>query len=115
MTADAEPEESIDPLDITAPPQQSETPNQDAAVKQLLARQGAYRRFWEGKPVGDDLAIVRADLKAFCRGDVTPWDADPRVHALLTGRYEVYLRIMQHVTLSQDQLVEAYTRQPYQE
>lgn len=111
----AEPEDDIvDPIDIVSSPP-TETPNQDAALKHLIARQGAYKRFWAGKPIGDDLAIVHADMKMFCRGGTTPWDADPRIHALITGRYEVWLRIQQHVTMSEAELVEAYTQKPYQE
>ncbi|ARS27619.1 Bbp19 family protein [Sphingomonas sp. KC8] len=38
-------------------------------------------------------AVVLADIARFCRADETCFDADPRTHALLEGRREVWLRI----------------------
>lgn len=37
---------------------------------------------------------VLADLRKFCRGDQSTFHTDPRVHALLEGRREVFLRIL---------------------
>lgn len=57
-------------------------------------RWGAYHDLFmdNGKPnVAAD--IVLADLRDFCRARETTFDADPRVHALLEGRREVWLRI----------------------
>lgn len=56
-------------------------------------------------------AAVLADLAVFCRADETcviPGDRD-RTY-VLEGRREVYLRIMDHLKLSTEQLVEKYTR-----
>lgn len=76
----------------------------------LMARKGAYARVFAGKPLTGDVEAVMSDLMAFCRGDTTPWHVDPRVHALLSGRHEVYQRIRHFTTLPLDKLVELYTR-----
>lgn len=55
---------------------------------------------------------VLADLKPFCRADetcVVPGDRD-RTY-VLEGRREVYLRIMDYLTLAPEQLVKRYTKQ----
>jgi hypothetical protein len=49
------------------------------------------------------------DLSRFCRGKETAFDIEERVHVLLTGRQEVWFRIMDHLRLSYDALVEKYT------
>jgi hypothetical protein len=57
-------------------------------------------------------AAVLADLAIFCRADetcVVPGDRD-RTY-VLEGRREVYLRIMDHLKLSTEQLVKKYTVQ----
>lgn len=52
---------------------------------------------------------VLIDLAKFCRADTTTFDLDPRVHAALEGRREVWLRIQQHLNLSPQQLVALYS------
>lgn len=49
------------------------------------------------------VAVLR-DLAKFCRATETTFMADPRQHALLEGRREVYLRITQHLNLSSEDL-----------
>lgn len=76
----------------------------------LRGRMFAYRRvFAEGQGSADDLAIVMADLQDFCRATRTAFHADPRIHAMLEGRREVFLRIREHLDLTLDQLVESRT------
>ena len=72
-------------------------------VSMLETRQRAYRMVFGANP--DALEIVMADLKAFCRGERSSWDADERVHCLITGRQEVYARIQQHLNLTLDALI----------
>jgi hypothetical protein len=99
----------LDPSDIHAAEQLAlETREEVIARKQakLRARRDSYRRLFAGNAMPDDHDIVLADLKRFCRGSQTPWDADPRVHALLTGRFEVYNRIVNHLNMSFDDLWE---------
>jgi hypothetical protein len=69
----------------------------------LRVRREAYGRLFKGNAMAGDAQLVLADLMAFCRGNQTPWDNDPRIHALLTGRYEVFHRIQQHLKLSFDE------------
>lgn len=52
---------------------------------------------------------VLHDLAQFCRANETCWHPDPRIHAALEGRREVWLRIQQHLNLSPDQLAALYS------
>lgn len=54
--------------------------------------------------------FVLDDLARFCRGRLTDtcWHNDPRVHAALEGRREVYNRIRAHMELPLDELVLAW-------
>lgn len=72
--------------------------------------------FWRGhkrayqltfnSPVGNDVMI---DLAKFCYADRSTFDADPRIHAALEGRREVWLRIQHHLNLSSEQLAALYS------
>ena len=64
----------------------------------------AYRIVFGG-PAGN---MVLQDLAKFCRGAESCFDADPRKHAVLEGRREVWLRISDHLHLTQDQLYGLY-------
>lgn len=52
---------------------------------------------------------VLDDLRGFCRADRSCWDPDPRVHAVMEGRREVWLRIQQHMELTEEQLLRLYS------
>lgn len=52
---------------------------------------------------------VLADLAKFCRADRPTWSEDPRHHARLEGRREVWLRIEQHLRLTPEQLYEIFS------
>jgi hypothetical protein len=80
----------------------------DATRRLLLRRKEAYTRVFEGNPMGDDIKIVMEDLARFCRADETTFDANDRVHALLTGRQEVMMRIRDHMRLGFDALFDKY-------
>lgn len=67
----------------------------------LLERQDAYRRTLDG-PLG---AKVLADLAQFCRAEQSCFHIDPRAHALMEGRREVWLRIQEHLNLDADELL----------
>jgi len=102
----------FDPADVQKAVVTEQTLSSNAISAQqaaLRARREAYNRVFRGNAMFGDIDIVMGDLKRFCRGNGTPWDADPRVHALLTGRFEVYTRIIQHVNLSFDDLWELYS------
>jgi hypothetical protein len=75
----------------------------DPARKQrefLAQRQQAYRAVFDG-PVG---RLVLADLALFCRATASTFHADPRAAAQLDGRREVFLRIQEHIQISDDEL-----------
>ena len=70
----------------------------------LSRRKNSYRQTF-GSPVGQEVLI---DLAKFCRANETTFDLDPRVHAAMEGRREVWLRITQHLNLSSEQLYQLY-------
>lgn len=74
----------------------------------LRARADAYRALLgaPGAPRTRAQKIVLADLKRFCRADQPCFDPDPRVHALLEGRREVWLRIASALALTDDEIAE---------
>ena len=55
--------------------------------------------------------IVLKDLAKFCRANTTCFNADPRIHANLEGRREVFLRIMEHLNLTPDEYWDKYGRE----
>lgn len=72
----------------------------EATWNYIRGRKRAYLQTF-GNPVGEQ---VLRDLAKFCRADATCFHADPRVHAALEGRREVFLRIAQHMHLTTDEL-----------
>lgn len=72
----------------------------DEARRFLAERRTDYVRTFD-TPHG---AKVLADLAKFCRAHESTFHADPRVHAVLEGRREVFLRIMEHLQFNDDQL-----------
>lgn len=68
-------------------------------------RQHAYRRTFDG-PLAEE---VLADLISFCRAHETTFHPDARVSALLEGRREVLLRILDHCNLTSEDLFEIST------
>lgn len=71
-----------------------------AAREYISRRRTAYVKTFDG-PFGDE---VLADLAKFCRANETAFHTDPRVHAALEGRREVFLRIARHLQLTDEQL-----------
>jgi hypothetical protein len=83
--------------------------DQTKAQEILGDRQRAYLRAFKMTEAAGE--AVLSDLAAFCRADetcVVPGDRD-RTY-VLEGRREVYLRIMDHLRLSTELLVQKYTR-----
>lgn len=66
----------------------------------LRGRKSDYRAVF-GTPAGNR---VLRDLIGFCRGTKSCYHDDPRLHAVLEGRREVFLRIANHMNLSVEQL-----------
>src|SRR4051794_40396105 len=74
-----------------------------AQAKNIFAeRQTAYRAVFD--PNGARTAAVLRDLARFCRAHASTFHADARIHAVLEGRREVWLRIQKHLNLTSDEL-----------
>lgn len=76
----------------------------DRTIGFLRRRKTSYQQALMS-PAGQDVLI---DLARFCRANESTFNTDPRNHALLEGRREVWLRIQQHLHLSSDQLYQLY-------
>jgi len=84
-----------------------------AVADEIEARKLAYIHvFARGTPSDEDRRIVMEDLARFCRGGTTPWHENDRIHCLLTGRHEVFVRVSEHINLNTAQLVRKYTTKP---
>ena len=71
------------------------------SAKQLIEqRKRAYALTFTG-PHGD---AVLEDLAKFCRANESCFHPDARVHAVMEGRREVWLRIKQHLDLTEAEL-----------
>lgn len=85
-------------------------------IRQFLSRRRmAYVRVFllQDKSVAPMATEVLRDLAKFCRADKSCFHKDPRAHAVLEGRREVWLRIQQHLQLTDEQLWALYdTGQP---
>lgn len=72
----------------------------------LATRQQAYNQVFD--PQNIFTGKVLKDLAKFCRAHETSFHPDPRVHAIMEGRREVWLRIQQQLQLTDEQLWELY-------
>lgn len=82
--------------------------DQQRAEEHIARRAAAYRKvFQDADP--DALAVVMADLDAFCRGHQTCFHPDSNVQNLLLGRNEVYRRIDDHVSRDLPFLLRLFT------
>jgi hypothetical protein len=72
----------------------------------LRRRKLDYQRVFGGEPAKP----VLADLARFCRANETTFQPDARLHAVLEGRREVWLRIQNHLNLQPAQLAEIFNR-----
>lgn len=68
---------------------------------------GRKRDYMRKFPAPEHDPVLR-DLAKFCRADRTTYDPDPRTHAALEGRREVWLRIQNHLNLNSRQLYAIY-------
>lgn len=56
---------------------------------------------------------VLMDLAKFCRANETTFNTDARIHAALEGRREVWLRIQQHLNLTDAKLFALYNNNQF--
>lgn len=77
----------------------------------LFGRQKIYQSVFDKEsPTVQELL---KDLAEFCHANKTTFHADPRVHAAMEGRREVFLRITAHLDLDSQTLWELYTGVKY--
>lgn len=81
----------------------------EQVVQVELEQRNAERAFfYQGALLDDEgtptrhAAPMLADLAKFCRANETTFDADPRIHALLEGRREVFLRIINFLSIDSE-------------
>ena len=74
----------------------------EKAKSYVFSRQQAYTQVFNPESVF--ARAVLKDLAKFCRANKSTFHKDDRVHAVLEGRREVWLRIEQHLKLSPDEL-----------
>lgn len=75
----------------------------------LEQRKGSYTRILvSGTPSKADRELFHADMKQFCRFNMSTFHPEERVHTLLTGRQEAYYRMNDFITLSVDELILKY-------
>ena len=74
------------------------------AIAYLRLRKRQYQLTFTS-PSGQDVLI---DLASFCRANESCFHEDPRKHAVLEGRREVWLRIQQHIKFDEQQLYALY-------
>lgn len=72
----------------------------ELARRYLSTRRTAYVRTFRN-PVAEP---VLADLARFCRAAASTGHIDPYMAARLDGRREVFLRVSQHINLSDEEL-----------
>lgn len=64
--------------------------------------------FNAGAPSREQRELVLQDLMRFCRAETSTYATNPRDHAMLEGRREVWLRINNHATKTTEQLLDIY-------
>jgi len=75
----------------------------------LISRQRDYLLTFDKENMS--VNKVLEDLARFCRGgEESTFHPDPRVHALLEGRREVYSRIMKHINLKTQDFLDLYKK-----
>lgn len=78
----------------------------EQARRLLRDRAVAYQRLFLNH--GTDTDDVLSDLAKFCRASETTYHLDQRMSDILIGRREVWLRVSQHLHLTDQQLWELY-------
>lgn len=79
--------------------------------QQLFDRQKIYRDVLNLE--APQVLKLLEDLAEFCYAHKSAFHADARMHAVLEGRREVWLRIQEHLNLDNFKLWELYTRTKY--
>lgn len=84
------------------------TPNEQAALDLIRQRKQGYAHTFKEE---DRFArIVLADLARFCRANETTFHQDQRMNDVLTGRRKVFLRIAEHLGMTEGELFDRYVK-----
>lgn len=78
-----------------------------ASAKDIDARQKAYKTAFGGEPGKE----VLKDLAVFCGSQRSSFSSDPLEMAFREGRREVFLRIQQHLNITEDDIWNLYERE----
>jgi hypothetical protein len=70
----------------------------------LIGRQQSYQHTLRAPSAH----LMMRDLARFCRANQSCFDPDPRIHAAMEGRREVWNRIQEHLQLSHEELWRLY-------
>ena len=76
------------------------------AEELIASRKGAYLAVFD--PSGAKTDAVLDDLAKFCRANESTFHPDERTHVLLEGRREVWLRIKNHLDLTNEDLFKLF-------
>lgn len=77
----------------------------------ITNRHLAYNRVFERK--SPYVETVLTDLAKFCRAHDSTFHKDERLHALLEGRREVWLRIVEHLEMTTQEIYELHKIREY--
>lgn len=80
----------------------------EAAKDFFRKKKQAYEMVFKKEDKAVD--IILKDLAKFCRANETCFNPDPRIHAQMEGRREVWLRIVEHLNLTPDEYWDKYGR-----
>ena len=75
---------------------------EDQAIQIKREEQIAYQLCFN-KDQADGFSVLQ-DLAKFCRAHESTFNPDPRIHAVLEGRREVWLRIQERLQLTPEQI-----------
>lgn len=79
--------------------------------KKLQGVSFAYNRVFDRKSVHAE--VVLKDLARFCRAHSTTFLPDARAHAVLEGRREVWLKIQEHLHLTEEEIYRLHAVKEY--
>ena len=81
--------------------------DQTSKIKDMFKRRSyAYRMVFDRN--NKFLNQVLEDLAKFCRAHESTFNADPRIHAAMEGRREVWLRIQEMISLTDEELLDLH-------
>lgn len=78
----------------------------DAIKRMIAGRQFAYQQVFDRNNKYTN--TVLKDLAKFCRAYESTFNADPRIHAVMEGRREVWLRLEEYLQLHVDEIYELH-------